>query len=126
MDDQEVEAWYLEGWCFWLLAQGDEIGDGEDPQQAKPKPVELQDMTREEMLRDARDCLDTCAMLHVQQGHEDELLAQHVRELLGELEKLGVYTTPPEEEGGGEEGEEDEDWVDEEDADQDEEDVEMS
>jgi len=114
MDDQEVEAWYLEGWCFWLLAQGE---DGEKSRE---------DMTKEEMLRDARDCLDTCLILHTQQEHPDEQLVLHVRELLGELEALGVMATPPEEDGVPGEEEGDEEWVDEDEEEEEDGDVEMS
>jgi hypothetical protein len=49
VDDQEVEAWYLEGWCFMLM--------GED---AKEKGVKVEDLSWDELARDARDCLETC------------------------------------------------------------------
>ncbi|KZP00475.1 TPR-like protein [Calocera viscosa TUFC12733] len=115
MDDTEVEAWYLEGWCFWLMSQGDEVR----------KPWE--DMTKEDMLRDARDCLDTCLMLHTNQQHPDEQLLQHVQELLRELEALGVHATPPDEEATLGNAEEDDEWVDDdEELDDEDEDVEMS
>jgi len=48
-DDQEVEAWYLEGWCFMLM--------GED---AKEKEIKVEDISWDELARDARDCLETC------------------------------------------------------------------
>jgi pantothenate kinase-related protein Tda10 len=48
-DDQEVEAWYLEGWCFMLM--------GED---AKEKGIKVEDLSWDELARDARDCLETC------------------------------------------------------------------
>jgi hypothetical protein len=48
-DDQEVEAWYLEGWCFMLM--------GED---AKEKGIRVEDLSWDELARDARDCLETC------------------------------------------------------------------
>ena len=43
-DDQEVEAWYLEGWCFMLMGEA-----------AKEKGVTVEDLPW-----DARDCLETC------------------------------------------------------------------
>ncbi|KZT51999.1 TPR-like protein [Calocera cornea HHB12733] len=114
MDDQEVEAWYLEGWCFWLMAQ----------EEAPQKPWE--DMTKDDMLRDARDCLDTCLLLHTEQQHPDEQLLQHVQELLRELEALGVHATPLEEDEPAGDAEDGDEWLDE-DADEDaDEDVEMS
>ncbi len=48
-DDQEVEAWYLEGWCFMLM--------GED---AKEKGIKVEDLSWDELAWDARDCLETC------------------------------------------------------------------
>lgn len=48
-DDQEVEAWYLEGWCFYLMAE-----------QAKETGQKMEDLTWEELAKDSRDCLETC------------------------------------------------------------------
>jgi hypothetical protein len=48
-DDQDVEAWYLEGWCFFLMAE-----------QAKENGGKLEDLGWEDLVRDARDCLETC------------------------------------------------------------------
>ena len=48
-DDQEVEAWYLEGWCFMLMAED-----------AKEKGIKVEDLSWDELARDARDCLETC------------------------------------------------------------------
>ena len=51
-DDQEVEAWYLEGWCFFLMAE-----------QANENGGKLDELSWEELARDARDCLETCQMV---------------------------------------------------------------
>jgi hypothetical protein len=51
-DDQEVEAWYLEGWCFFLMSE-----------QAKESGGTMEDLTWEELAKDARDCLETCQMV---------------------------------------------------------------
>ena len=48
-DDEEVEAWYLEGWCFFLMAE-----------QAREHGGKLDELTWEELARDSRDCLETC------------------------------------------------------------------
>ena len=53
-DDQEVEAWYLEGWCFFLMAE-----------QAQESGGKLDELTWEELARDARDCLETCQMVRI-------------------------------------------------------------
>ena len=48
-DDQEVEAWYLEGWCFLLTSED-----------AKTRGVEVEGLSWQELAQDARDCLETC------------------------------------------------------------------
>ena len=53
-DDQEVEAWYLEGWCFYLMAE-----------QAKESGGTLNELTWDQLARDARDCLETCTMVRI-------------------------------------------------------------
>ena len=51
-DDQEVEAWYLEGWAFYLMAElAHDSRDGK---------LEGEGLTWEELAKDARDCLETC------------------------------------------------------------------
>ncbi|EMD31322.1 hypothetical protein CERSUDRAFT_119884 [Gelatoporia subvermispora B] len=108
-DDQEVEAWYLEGWCFFLMAE-----------EAREKEEPLDGLTWQELAKDARDCLETCHMLHVSQEHPDTPLLDHVKELIEKLEALGVHLSPP-----GEDGEDGEGWESVEGSDEDE-DVEMS
>jgi hypothetical protein len=51
-DDQVVEAWYLEGWCFFLMAE-----------QAKENGGTFDELTWEELAKDARDCLETCQVV---------------------------------------------------------------
>jgi hypothetical protein len=51
-DDQDVEAWYLEGWCFFLMSE-----------QAQEKGGKLDDITWQELATDARDCLATCQVV---------------------------------------------------------------
>lgn len=51
-DDQEVEAWYLEGWCFYLMAE-----------QAQENGGTLDELTWQELAKDSRDCLETCQVV---------------------------------------------------------------
>ena len=51
-DDQEVEGWYLEGWCFFLMAE-----------QAREAKTNVEGLSWEELARDARDCLETCELV---------------------------------------------------------------
>ena len=101
-DDEEVEAWYLEGWCFFLMAE-----------QAHETSGTFDEVPWEDLARDARDCLETCQMvlaflltamyftnlrlsrqLHLNQNHPDIPLLEHVKELIGKLDILGVKSSP--------------------------------
>ncbi|KAH8118077.1 hypothetical protein DFH11DRAFT_1724053 [Phellopilus nigrolimitatus] len=95
-DDQEVEAWYLEGWCFFLMAE-----------QAKETDVKIDDLSWEELAKDARDCL---GKLHTIQEHPDDRLLEHTAELVGQLDLLGIKSSPADddEDVGTDEGWEDE------------------
>ncbi|KAF6754513.1 hypothetical protein DFP72DRAFT_899288 [Ephemerocybe angulata] len=101
-DDQDVEAWYLEGWCFYLMSE-----------QAKEAGGTIDELTWEELAKDSRDCLETCQVLHRNQDHPDKPILEHVQELISGLEAQGIKPSPVEE------GEEGEDWeeVDSEDED---------
>ncbi|KAJ1300064.1 hypothetical protein OPQ81_002546 [Rhizoctonia solani] len=118
-DDQDVEAWYLEGWCLWGMAErvkaGERLEDGTKEKGKEKQEVSDDELGWEELARDARDCLETCKMLHVGQQHPDKPMLAHIDELLSKLDELGIRPT-------SERGEEndDEEWVDEDD------DVEMS
>lgn len=48
-DDQEVEAWYLEGWCLMLMSED-----------AKAQGVDIEGLSWKELAQDAKDCLETC------------------------------------------------------------------
>ncbi|KAJ7773281.1 hypothetical protein B0H16DRAFT_1511732 [Mycena metata] len=82
-DDQEVEAWYLEGWCFFLMSE-----------QAQENGGKLDDLTWQELATDARDCLATCEVLHTNEGHPDTPLLEHVKELVAKLDALGIKPSP--------------------------------
>ncbi|KAI0342865.1 TPR-like protein [Trametopsis cervina] len=107
-DDQEVEAWYLEGWCFFLMAE-----------KAQENGGKLDELSWEQLGRDARDCLETCTMLHETQEHPDTPLLEHAHELIGKLDGMGIQPSPEDEQDDEGDGE----W---EDADSGDEDVEMS
>ncbi|KAG7089599.1 hypothetical protein E1B28_011266 [Marasmius oreades] len=108
-DDEDVEAWYLEGWCYFLMAE-----------QAKESGGTLDDLSWEELAKDSRDRLETCQLLHINEQHPDTPLLDHVRELIAKLDALGIKVST-EEDGADGEGE----WIDEDSADEDG-DVEMS
>jgi len=101
IDDQEVEAWYLEGWCLFLMAE-----------QARETKEKVSGLTWEELAKDAMDCLETCQMLHQAQNHPDEQILQHAKDLIIELVAAGIQPTA-EEEAIEENGDDDDNWEDE-------------
>ncbi|KAG1738372.1 uncharacterized protein EDB91DRAFT_1237746 [Suillus paluster] len=108
-DDTSVEGWYLMGWGWWLVAERRKEGGEVEGSEG---------LTWEDIARDSRDCLETCRTLHESQSDPDTPILEHVQELLGTLDALGILPSPiqDDEEGDGD------DW---EDA-SDDEDVEMS
>lgn len=48
-DDEEIDAWYLQGWCFFLMAQ-----------QVKETGEKIEDLGWPELAQDSRDCLEAC------------------------------------------------------------------
>ncbi|CAE7075239.1 unnamed protein product [Rhizoctonia solani] len=113
-DDQDVEAWYLEGWCLWGMAErvkaGEKLQESDEKGKGKGKQeVVDEELGWEELARDARDCLETCKMLHIGQQHEDKPMLAHVEELLAQLDQLGIK--PSSEQGDEDDG----GWVDEDD-----------
>lgn len=100
-DDQEVEAWYLEGWCFFLMSESAKGSDS----------GKLDDMSWEELAKDSRDCLEACKVvspvsfgynaklttliqLHTNQDHPDKPILEHVQELISKLDSLGIKPSP--------------------------------
>ncbi|KAI0303750.1 TPR-like protein [Multifurca ochricompacta] len=105
-DDEEVEAWYLEGWCLFLMSE-----------KAREQGGKLDELTWEELARDSRDCLETCKTLHVSQSHPDRPILEHAKELILKLERLGIQPSLEDDD------QDEEDWEDYEES---ESDVEMS
>jgi len=105
-DDQEVEAWYLEGWCFYLMFK-----------QAQQSGGSIDDLTWQELAKDSRDCLETCQVLHRNQEHPDKPLLEHIQELIEQLDDLGIAASPLDDEY---EGDEDDEWATDDDEDVDE------
>ncbi|KAI9034961.1 ACL4 family protein [Aspergillus affinis] len=101
-DDQSVEAWYLGGWCLYLLAE----------KQQAPKDAEAEESPeakRQASLVASREWLKQGLALYEVLQYEDERLKEHATELVQDMNKeLGEEMDEEE----GEEGEED--WSDEE------------
>ncbi|KAG5643011.1 hypothetical protein DXG03_001749 [Asterophora parasitica] len=102
-DDQEVEAWYLEGWCFFMMSE-----------QAQENGGTLDELTWQELAKDSRDCLETCQVLFTNQEHPDKPLLEHVKELIAKLEALGIAPSPIDAGDGDGDGDGEGEWEDEE------------
>ena len=95
-DDQSVEAWYLGGWCLWLMGSKQE--DTEDTEDNKA------------LFLSSREWLRNCLKLYDLLQYEDDRLRDHADELVQGLdEELGDAEI--------EDGDPDDDWIDEEDLD---------
>lgn len=108
-DDNSVEAWYLGGWCQYLLA----AMPSKAHQQTVPKPSESgadAATDQKELLSCSRRWLKKCVELYEVLEYEDERLRDHAAELLSELtHHLGPQTDLDE---AAEEVEDDTIWED--------------
>ena len=102
-DDGSVEAWYLGGWCLYLLAQkhrkhdradDDDLRNGHDG-----KGDEEESYTHS--LLSSREWLRQSLRLYEMVEYEDERLKGHAVELVGEIDGL-IGADGGEEEGGEE------------------------
>ncbi|KAJ5606165.1 hypothetical protein N7510_008946 [Penicillium lagena] len=101
-DDQSVEAWYLGGWCLYLLAE----------KQQAPRDADAEDAEnpRHASLVASREWLMQSLKLYALLEYEDEPLRDHAMELVQEMNKeLGEDMDDSE----GEDEGDDEEWDDE-------------
>ena len=97
-DDQSVEAWYLGGWCLYLLAE----------KQEAPKDIkDDEESPRHASLIASREWLKQSLKLYDVLQYEDDRLRDHATELLqGMNQEIGEDMDDSEAEGEGE----GEDW----------------
>ena len=102
-DDQSVEAWYLGGWCQYLIVEAQtERAGGASNGLMNGEQAEI-----EEDMISSRKWLLNSLRLYEQLKYEDERLGDHAKELVTELNNsLGP---PPEDDGA-----DDDEWEDEE------------
>lgn len=112
-DDSSVEAWYLGGWCLFLMS---ETRNGEGLDEART--VGDEDEDRGALRSSSREWLQHSLKLYKVLDYEDDRLRDHALELVSGLDaELGQVAEEEAGEGSGEE-----DWEDEvEDGDVDEE-----
>ncbi|KAG8985581.1 hypothetical protein FRB94_003645 [Tulasnella sp. JGI-2019a] len=111
-NDQEAEAWYLQGLGYWEISNAVAAGKA---------VVGVKEMTWREIMQVARNCLGTCKELLEGQNHLDDELRQQTADLILEMEKQGFhYTIDPDAQleaqmnmlEAAREGGDDEDWED--------------
>jgi len=126
-DDQSVEAWYLGGWCLWLLAQEAQANDEGEKTAANDADTEMREKGTEDrdekdpqkevktLLMSSREWLRNCLKLYGMLDYEDDRLRDHTKELVEGLDKeLGDEEIDDEDEWDGIDST-DEDEVDDED-----------
>ncbi|KAK0392441.1 hypothetical protein NLU13_1936 [Sarocladium strictum] len=92
-DDQSVEAWYLGGWCLYIV--------GEKVREAKAQEQNGEADSWKSVWASARRWLMRCLKLYEMQDYEDERLGEHANELLSNINKeLGDPPEGDEEEWG--------------------------
>ncbi|KAJ6171073.1 assembly chaperone of rpl4 [Penicillium chermesinum] len=94
-DDQSVEAWYLGGWCLYLLAEKQQAP--KDLQEDDPN-----DTPRHASLVASREWLKSSLSLYEVLQYEDERLRDHALELVQAMNEEIGEDMDDEEEGEGE------------------------
>lgn len=106
-DDTSVEAWYLGGWCMYLIAEKKRKNDISSAA-GRSMSDEEGDPGPRAALVSSRDWLTNSLRLYHVQDYEDERLRDHAQELVGDLNsELGELDEEEEEDG---ENGENEDW----------------
>lgn len=82
-DDQSVEAWYLGGWCQYLVAEKlRSAANGESMTDASESD------TAEVALKGSRNWLNMALKLYNQLDYEDDRLLEHAEEIVAALDKI--------------------------------------
>lgn len=78
-DDESVEAWYLGGWCLYLLAEKEKDNEFESETGPSLEEKRLDSMTA------SREWLKQSLKLYQKLDYEDDRLRDHALELVQEL-----------------------------------------
>ncbi|KAL7753339.1 hypothetical protein RI367_001114 [Sorochytrium milnesiophthora] len=99
--DESVEVWYLFGWLYYLLGEGESTVEVA----GHSLPVDLPDedssdvagrSTRADWWADAKECLEQARQQYQAQEYMDEPLREHVEQLLAAIRDSGVELPEPE------------------------------
>ena len=86
-DDHSVEAWYLGGWCQYLLAEREKAAHQNDNRiKANANSDGEEDVVA--AMKGSRHWLKTSMRLYELLDYEDERLFQHAKELVAELDSV--------------------------------------
>lgn len=103
-DDTSVEAWYLGGWCLYIL------GDKARSKAPKSNGAGAETEDWKSTWKTSRQWLTQCLKLYEFQEYEDERLGEHAKELLTSIKKeIGEPVEGEDDEWEGASGDEDED-----------------
>lgn len=118
-DDQSVEAWYLGGWCLFLLGQKRrEEGNGTLDDDAGVKKGYEREELHTASLVSSREWLKQSLTLYEVLEYEDERLQDHALELVERLDgELEGYDADVDDAGGGHGAERESESEEDEDAD---------
>jgi hypothetical protein len=106
-DDQSVEAWYLGGWCQYLIAEREKTNPDKDPNGNDEESDPAKDV--EIMMKGSRHWLKTSIKLYELLDYEDERLHQHAQELVAGLDTV-LGPEDEQAEGGGDDDYYYEEW----------------
>ena len=104
-DDQSVEAWYLGGWCQYLMGESerstmDQAEKGNDCESDRTQTIEA-------TLKGSRHWLRMSMKLYQLQDYEDERLYEHAQELVASLDTV---LGPEDEQADGREDDYGDEW----------------
>ncbi|KAF2763735.1 hypothetical protein EJ03DRAFT_283522 [Teratosphaeria nubilosa] len=106
-DDQSVEAWYLGGWCQYLVAQkpAQSPANGSDGNTIMANDETSPSDERTVALKGSRNWLKQAQKLYSVLEYEDERLLEHASELVAELDTVLGPEVKHSESGEGDDGE---------------------
>ena len=104
-DDQSVEAWYLGGWCLYLIGEKRKKVAEDAVMHDETQEQEMEEAYYQSSLLGSRHWLKQCLILYQRVNYEDVKLREHTLELVAELDKAladsssdGVYEMSGEDE----------------------------
>lgn len=99
-DDQSVEAWYLGGWCLYLIGEKRKRGAEDAVMHDEAQQQEKEEEFYQSSLTQSRRWLQHCLKLYRKVQYLDVKLREHTLELVAELDKAirddsndGAYET---------------------------------